>query len=248
MTPIATPEYLDLADLLRQAIYDGTLPPGSDMPSLAEISRDHHVSDRTAFEATQVLLDEGLIVTKPGTRSKVTDRPKLFRMTRRWLEPGAGSPWRADMAAQGHVGDWESRSQEAPAPPAIAERLGIEPGGRTMRTDYVFRADGEPVYLSTSWESLAVTLGTPILLPEDGPYAGAGVQDRMAVIGKRPDAAPEVIRPHRLTGPQAQLLHLRPGISCIRIERTYLHQGQPLETADIVLPPHIEVVYETVIG
>lgn len=249
MRPIATPKYLAIADTLRQAIYDGDLPPGSELPSLADISREHNVSDRTAYEATKVLLNEGLIVTKPGAPTKVREAPKIYRMVRRWYRaPTGGSPWAADMAAQGRVGAWESHSEEVPAPPAVAERLGIPNGARTMRTDYVFTADGEPVYLSTSWESMELTLGTPILLPEDGPYAGLGVQDRMAVIGRAPDDVTEKVRPHAMTGAEAKLLRMRPGIGCILIERTYTHQGQPIETANIVAPPQVEVVYQTPIG
>ncbi|CAM5615451.1 UbiC transcription regulator-associated domain-containing protein OS=Streptomyces microflavus OX=1919 GN=Smic_53850 PE=4 SV=1 [Streptomyces microflavus] len=37
----------------------------------------------------------------------------------------------------------------------VAERLGIEPGDRVMRTHYVFREAGEPIMLSTSWEPLS---------------------------------------------------------------------------------------------
>lgn len=46
-----------------------------------------------------------------------------------------------------------------------------EPVGQdedVVRTRYVFEASGDPVMLSTSYEPLAITRGTPIVLPEDG--------------------------------------------------------------------------------
>lgn len=43
-----------------------------------------------------------------------------------------------------------------------------------MRTRYTFLADGEPVILSTSWESLALTEGTPIMFPEERTARWAG--------------------------------------------------------------------------
>lgn len=51
-----------------------------------------------------------------------------------------------------------------------------------MRTRYLFRAEGEPSMLSTSWEPLDLTGRTPVMLPEEGPLAGRGVVERMAAI------------------------------------------------------------------
>lgn len=249
MRPIATAAYLRIADELRRAILDGTLQPGAPFPTQAEIQETYGVSSRTAVEATRILLDEGLITSKPGTRSTVRARPTAIRMVRSWYrESRGGSPWRADMAAQGRVGAWTSHSEPVPAPPAIAERLHIRAGERVMRTEYVFTADGDPTYLSTSWEPMAFTAGTDILLPESGPLAGGGVAERMATIGKAPTLAVEEFVPRTLTGPEAEKLGLRAGIAIIVIERTYWHEDTPVETADIVVPPPYRPRYEIPIG
>jgi len=247
--PIATAAYLRIADELRRAILDGTLPPGSPFPTQAEIRDTYSVSSRTAVEAARILLDEGLIISKPGTRTVVRDRPAVVRMVRSWYRdaPG-GSPWRADMAAQGRVGDWTSKSEPVDAPPAVAERLHIAAGDRVMRTDYVFTADTVPTYLSTSWEPMALTAGTEILLPESGPHAGKGVAERMAAIGRAPTLAVEDIVPRTLTGPEAEKLGLRAGIAIVVIERTYWCGDTPVETADIVVPPPYRPRYEIPIG
>lgn len=79
-------------------------------------------------------------------------------------------------------GTWESNSRQAEAGAAIAERLGIEIGERVMHTKYLFREAGEPMMLSTSWEPLAVTGRTPVMLPEEGPLGGMGVVERMRAI------------------------------------------------------------------
>lgn len=63
------------------------------------------------------------------------------------------------------VGTWETSSEaRTPAPENVARRLGIESGNPTVRTAYEFLADGKPAQLSVSWEPLAITGGTPILL------------------------------------------------------------------------------------
>lgn len=248
--PITTSRYEQIADELRQAINDGTLAPGTRLPPVRELAARYNVSTRTIVEATRLLLAEDLLTSHQRGTTTVRERPTIVRMVRQMYQgrAGSGSPWRAEMAAQGRAGDWLSQSQETRAPTAVAERLRIEPGDPVMRTSYVFRADGAPTHLSTSWEPLALTLGTDITLPEAGPHAGKGVADRMALIGHQPTLGVEELEPHALTKPEAQALRLRPGMSALIIHRVYYDGDLPLETADIVLPRNYRPVYEIQIG
>lgn len=251
MRPIATtPKYELIADDLRTQIIDGTLAPGARIPSLAELMARYDVSERTAYEATRVLLNEGLTTSKPGSGSFVRDRPSIVRMVRHWYRDnaGKGSPWRAEMAAAGRHGSWNAKSTPLGAPPAIAERLQIAAGERVMRTSYTFTADSVPTYLSTSWEPLSITAGTEIMIPEEGKHKGKGVVDRFDTIGVQITRATEELVPRALTIAEAQQLRLRSGISVIVIERTYYAGETPVETANIVLPPHYHAVYQIPVG
>ena len=250
MRPIADWKYLVIAEELRSRILDGRLAPGDPFPTLAAIGAEFDAAEETARNATNLLRDQGLIVTKPGTTSRVRDDAEITRMVRSWYRdaPG-GSPWRADMAAQGRTGSWTAQSATAPASAAIAKRLRIEPGAEVMCTAYVMTVDGNPAYLSTSWEPTAITGGSPVLLPEAGPYAGAGVVDRMTAIGHTPTHSTEDPAIYYLTTAEAEKLGKRPGLPCLLIRRTYYEGDTPLETADIVLPPDdIQVSYEIPIG
>lgn len=245
MRTIATPAYQSIADDLREQIIDGRLAPGQRLPTQAELCERYDVASATAAKAVDIVLREGLATSKPGAGVFVRPRPAVTRMVRSWYQrPGTGSPWRAEMAATGRVGDWESSSEVVDAPPAVAERLRIETGARVMMTRYTFLLDGEPTYLSTSWEPMAITEGTPVMLPEAGPYAGAGVRDRMIAIGHRPTYCSEEVLPRTLTATEAEKLRLHAGIASLVVQRTYFEGETPLETADIVLPPHYRAVYE----
>lgn len=113
------------------------------------------------------------------------------------------SPIRADMAELGRTGIWEAHSEaRTPAPHGIAQRLGIEPGDPCVRTSYEFLADARPAQLSVSWEPMAITGDTPVLLPEMGPLAGKGVVERMRSIGVDILTALEVPRPGRAGPPR----------------------------------------------
>lgn len=228
--------YLRIADDLRRRIAEGRLQPGDKVPSRHQLAAEYGVSDRVAVEAVRILVTENLVEARPGSGTYVRPKPQLRRLTRSWYREQRGdSPFRADMAAQGRRGAWRSSSETTDAPPAIAERLAIEPGDPVMRTRYVFLADGEPVMTSTSWESLAITRGTPILLPEDGPYAGQGVTARMAAIGIAVELAREIVSARHVTAQEAEELGLSLGAVVTTIQRTYV-ADRPVETADIVVP------------
>jgi DNA-binding GntR family transcriptional regulator len=229
--------HLQVADDLRQRIVEGDLAPGARLPSRAALAAEHHVSEQVVRRAIDQLTAEGLLFVQAGARPIVRGRPSVTRLTRSWYrESRAGSPFRADMAAQGRVGDWSVRSERDAASVRVAERLKIAQGDPVMRSAYVFRADGRPVMLSTSWEPLAVTGGTPIVLPEEGPQAGRGVVQRMSSIGETVTHAEEVVTARPVTGAEGESLEVMAGTIVMVIERTYVTAERPVETADIIVP------------
>ncbi|MGW7195594.1 GntR family transcriptional regulator [Streptomyces chryseus] len=245
--PRETP-YLQVADALRARIKAGEWSIGEKLPSRARFAEEYGVGQSVAQRAMERLIIEGLLEGRSGSGTYVRRPRERLRMVRsRHRERRGGSPFRADMKEQGRAGTWESRSvARTPAPDHIAERLAIEPGDLCVVTAYEFLADGLPVQLSESWEPMAITDGTPIVLPEMGPHAGAGVVERMRSIGVEIDTAVEIPRPARASQAQANLLGISVGDLVMRIERTYYDMdGRPVETADIVVPDvRWEVAYE----
>ncbi|MFF8830299.1 GntR family transcriptional regulator [Streptomyces sp. NPDC015131] len=231
------PAYLRVASDLREKIVNGALPPHTRLPSQARIREEYGVSDTVALEARKVLMAEGLVEGRSGSGTYVRERPVPRRIARSGFGLTAGAnPFRQEQADGSARGTWESHSEQEPASLAVAGRLGIEPGERVMRTRYVFRDAGEPMMLSTSWEPLAVTGRTPVMLPEEGPLGGCGVVERMAAIDIVVDNVVEEVgaRP----GLAEELLTLGgvPGHVVMVVERTYYASGRAVETADVVVP------------
>jgi GntR family transcriptional regulator len=240
--------YLEVADSLRARIVAGEWEPGVRLPSRARLATEYGVGRNVTQRAMDRLIVEGLLEGRAGSGTYVRKPRERMRMIRsRHREHRGGSPFRADMKEQGRAGTWEAHSQaRVAAPEAIAERLAIGTGDLCVTTRYEFLADGQPVQLSTSWEPLAVTDGTPVVLPEMGPLAGAGVVERMRSIGVEIETAVEVPQPARATQAQANLLGVGVGDLLLKIERTYYDgHGRPVETADIIVPDvRWEVAYE----
>jgi DNA-binding GntR family transcriptional regulator len=231
------PAYMRVAGDLRKKIVDGSLPPHTRLPSQARIREEYGVSDTVALEARKVLMAEGLVEGRSGSGTYVRERPVPRRISRSGFRPPTGAtPFRQEQADGETRGTWESNSAQAEASVAVAERLGIRPGDRVMCTRYLFREAGEAMMLSTSWEPLAVTGRTPVMLPEEGPLGGMGVVERMAAIDVVVDNVTEEVgaRP----GLAEELLTLGgvPGHVVVVIQRTYFASGRPVETADVVIP------------
>ncbi|MER5435522.1 GntR family transcriptional regulator [Streptomyces sp. NPDC002588] len=231
------PAYLRVAGDLRKKIVDGSLPPHARLPSQARIREEYGVSDTVALEARKVLMAEGLVEGRSGSGTYVRERPVPRRIARSGYRPTSGAtPFRQEQA-EAHVrGTWESSSEQTEASGAVAERLAIKAGDRVMCTRYVFREAGEAMMLSTSWEPLAVTGRTPVMLPEEGPLGGMGVVERMRAIDVIVDNVTEEVgaRP----GLAEELLALGgvPGHVVLVVQRTYYASGRPVETADVVIP------------
>ncbi|MFD7262891.1 GntR family transcriptional regulator [Streptomyces sp. NPDC059874] len=246
------PPYLRIADVLRQRIAEHEWTPGDRLPSRAQIAEECGVGENVVRRAQELLISQGVLEGRAGSGTYVAEPRQRVRVVRSSAreQPG-GSPFRADMQALGRQGNWESRTEaKVPAPVEIAARLGIAVGELCVRTVYEFLADGRPVQLSTSWEPYELTAGTLVVLPEGGPHAGVGVVNRMATIGITVSHAVEQPEPRQATAEEASLLGIQKAALVTHVRRTYYSdQGQPVETADIVIPAALcEIVYEIPVG
>ncbi|MFE7773916.1 GntR family transcriptional regulator [Streptomyces sp. NPDC057445] len=231
------PAYLRVASDLRRKIVNGSLPPHTRLPSQARIREEYGVSDTVALEARKVLMAEGLVEGRSGSGTYVRERPVPRSISRSGYRSASGaSPFRQEQAAEGTRGTWESSSEQVEASAAVAARLGIGTGERVMRTHYVFRDAGEAMMLSTSWEPLAITGRTPVMLPEEGPLGGCGVVERMGAIDVVVDNVAEEVGARPGLAEELVTLGGVPGHVVMVIQRTYYASGRAVETADVVVP------------
>jgi len=247
-TPASPAPYLVVAEKMRACIADGTWPPGHRLPSRSTLGDDFGgVGENVVRRAQELLIDEGLLEGRAGSGTYV--RAPLQRHTL-WRTPPGGLG-NGTVAPAGFTGTWEADSEaKVPAPPSIAERLGIKRGGPCVRTVYEFLVDHRPSLMLTSWEPMAVTGGSVIVLPEGGPFAGRGVPARMASIGVEVVRVREIPRPVQIDRDQAHLLGVPVGSRATLIERTYYDvSGRAVETADVLVPANRwEIAYDLPLG
>ncbi|HEY3734274.1 MAG TPA: GntR family transcriptional regulator [Streptosporangiaceae bacterium] len=254
------PVYLRVLADLRTQIRDGVLQPGSRVPSRNAIMARYSVGETAAKHALQVLGAEGLIEARAGSGSYVRKIPAVRLLEHDRLgfpgspfglaesadrageTSGADKPGEAGGSGAQPAGEamrqaWEHHAERVQAPTSIARRLRLKPGDhRVMRTSYLLKADGTPVQLATSYEPMAITAGTPVLLPEEKQFAGRGVIERMRVIGIQVDQVVEEIAVRPSEESEASSLAISPGTPVLFIERAHLAGDRVVEVCDIVIP------------
>ncbi|MEV4556458.1 GntR family transcriptional regulator [Kitasatospora sp. NPDC049285] len=237
--PSQDPPYLRVADDLRRRVAAGEWPIGERLPSRAQLAESYGVGPNVLQRAQEVLIAEGLLEGRTGSGTYVREPVERHPMVRT-RQVGGFPAELADALCESHS------AARTPAPDRIARRLGVEPGAPTVHTRYEFLLDGRPVQLADSWEPMAITGGTSVLMPELGPLKGRGVVARMAEIGVRVTRVVERPRPARATAEQATLLGLSAGDAVTLVERTCLDDtGRPVETAELVIPDsRWEIRYE----
>src|SRR6201991_1247689 len=114
-----------IASQLRERIRRGDWQPGEKLPSIPAMAEMFGVAKQTVQRTVDQLRVEGILITKPGSGTYVRGtRRRLNRLSRGRYGPRRG--YHADLAARYrqqliHVG-------HSPAPPEVAEALGVDPG------------------------------------------------------------------------------------------------------------------------
>jgi DNA-binding GntR family transcriptional regulator len=239
MGSVTEPVYLRVLEDLRAQIRDGLLGPGARVPSRNGIIARYGVGETAAKHALQVLAAEGLIESRAGSGSYVRhvpapshlehDRPH-FPGSPFGLADGPGS----GPAAAAAVVSWEHQTEVVRAPRHIARRLRLAGDDLVTRTRYLLTADGSPVQLAVSYEPAGLTAGTAVALPEEGPFAGRGVTERMRAIGVLVDQVVEDIAIRPCLTEEAAALAIPAGVTVFAVGREHRAGARVVEAAEIV--------------
>ncbi|MFF4415021.1 GntR family transcriptional regulator [Streptosporangium sp. NPDC001559] len=222
------PVYLRVVADIRRQIVDGSLPPGAPIPSRAQLTRKYGVGETAARHALRVLAAEGLIIGRVGSGHYVRARPVLLPL-HRWRFHDHHAPFGADIQSQGTRATWEWRAEHTEAPPGIAQRLRLDESASVTRVRYVFRGDGRPVQLATSYEPTG--FGEPAA--EENPR---GLISRLSSFGIKVTEIVEQVYTRVPQPAESDVLALPAGVHVLHVERTHWAGDRPVETSDIVIP------------
>ncbi|MEU4403923.1 GntR family transcriptional regulator [Streptosporangium sp. NPDC023963] len=221
------PVYLRVVADIRRQIVDGSLPPGAPIPSRAQLTRKYGVGETAARHALRVLVAEGLIVGRVGSGHYVREQPVLLPL-HRWRFHDHHAPFGADIQSQGTRATWDWRAEPTGATPDIAHRLRLDESAPVTRTHYVFRGDGKPIQLATSYE--------PAEFGETAEESPRSLIARLSAIGVKVTEIVEQVYTRVPQPAESDALALPAGVQVLHVERTHWAGDRPVETSDIVVP------------
>jgi len=230
--------YKQIADHLRDAIGQGRLAPGDQLPSEAQLMAHYGVARMTARNALRVLQDEGLITAEHGRGVYVRARPPARRLAsdrfaQRYRKEGkAAFTIEAEQAGAEPRVDRIQVSEEEP-PAEVADRLRLGDRDQVVVWSRRYLLDDRPVETAVSYIPADLAEGTPIADPNPGP---GGIYARLEEQGHILERFTEEVSARMPTPEEARALNLSPGVPVFRLVRTaYDTDGRAVEVCDTIM-------------
>ena len=233
------PLYRQVADELRVQIQRRQLAPGRQLPTEAELMDRYGVSRNTIRLALGVLRTEGLVVTGQGRGSFVADVPvrrggagtDVLRQRVTWGGTDALTAELVDAVDREHV---DVTVATHPAPPHVADRLGLQVGDRVVARHRLHLHDTAPSHSSDSY--------LPARLAGDSPLAhtgrlGTSVAGLLSDLGHPVQRVSDEIGVRMPTPAEAQELQIATGVPVLAVQRTAFDEADdPVLTVVALLP------------
>ncbi|MER7954752.1 GntR family transcriptional regulator [Streptomyces sp. NPDC096030] len=129
------PKYRQVADALRREIDSGVYPPGSRLPSEADLSSRFDASRNTVRSGLNMLVSEGLISSSQGLGYEVR-KHEVFELNASRFEnltfPQNGDAYNTDVTNAGRRPSQTFRVEVTPATDYVAERLKVDGSSTTV--------------------------------------------------------------------------------------------------------------------
>ncbi|MWA06110.1 GntR family transcriptional regulator [Actinomadura sp. LD22] len=236
------PAYLRIADTLREGIRDGSLPPGTRLPTMAELCAAHGVSEIVVRQAVALLRTEGLVETRRGGGTVVRVVPPARRVAmeryRAVTRPLAvpETTFTRDQKISWQEYRLDKEYSRVRADDDLGALFELPTGTELLRRRFVFYARGEPSQISVNYLLWDLVGGTPVADPEREPWPG-GTLAQMAYLGHPPTRVEEAVRSRMPTPEETETLRMGGGVPVIAITRRMLSRASVMEVCrDIVIP------------
>lgn len=148
------PAYVSIAGEYARRIRGGELPPGTQLPSYAEIAKQHGVSDIVVRKVIELLRSQGLVRPVRRRGIFVADRPNLIRISpeRQMQDPEVTFGTESERPIY-----IDRETAQIPATDELAEIFGLSPGDELTHVITRVSEGGRPISISDTYQPLGIT-------------------------------------------------------------------------------------------
>lgn len=215
------PLYHRVKTSIKQAIQEGRLKPGDQLPPERALVEEYGVSRITVRQALAELEQEGLVMRQQGRGTFVTPQKlaqPLVHLT----------GFAEELAGQGvATGVRVVAVRTVPVPPEVALHLHLAAGEKVVFIERVISTSGQPLLLDTRYlpASLGLAVSSALLVRQP-------IYTLLEKAGHRPYAADQTIEAVAAGQREAKLLEVKVGTPLLLIKRvTADENGAVLEYA-----------------
>jgi GntR family transcriptional regulator len=238
---MASPMYRQIAEDLRGQIESGTLGPGQQLETELELRDRYNASRNTVRDAVKLLMNLGLVETRPGQGTYVVEKIAPFVTTL------SGDPEKGDsLVYQFQVSQLGRKPSSSnvqveiqKAKQGVAAELGLPEGSQVVSRHQQRFIDGRPWSLQTSFYPMGLALkGADDLLVADNIEQGA-VQYLADTLGLRQKGYRDWITVRTPDSTEARFFNLSADgrVAVYEVFRTAFDQtGTPMRVTVTVFP------------
>jgi len=233
---VVLPKYLQIANHVREQILRGDLPPGAEVPSERQLADAWKVARPTASRALETLRREGLVESRQGSGTFVSEvrahRRPIHRYHRYRQLGGQYGPGESLVIARAEITE---------APDHVAQALQLDEGAQAMvRERIISREENGTTEIATSWWPAALAAQCPRLLERTSLGGMGSVRYVESATGRIATYARDQVAARLATPQEAATLKLQVPAAVL----TYRHvvfdrQDQPLEFTEATYPPEV---------
>lgn len=239
------PKFRQLAARLREAIDDGRLAPGEELPSEVEMQAGTSMSRDSVRKAIALLVADGMVVVRHGAPTRVAEAPKRRRMEAaryveelRLLRKGGDHP-RVSAFTVDHEIEWADYTVQVDvtrenATAEDARRLRIAEGSDILRRVFTKYVKGDPVQLQRSAIPWQIGGGTPIADPGQQPWPGGTIAE-LHSLGLTPTWVDEDVETRLPRDDERRALRMETPSSVFSIVRVFLVGDRPVEASRVIV-------------
>lgn len=247
------PKYQQLAARFREAIDDGRLEPGEELPSEKQLQDATGMARESVRRAVELLVNDGLVVRQQGAPTRVAAAPPMrpldasrYLKALQILRSGGPIPnmsaFTEDHGIAWHEYTCQTTVAREEATPEDSRRLAVPVGTPLLRRTFTKYGRGVPLQIQRSAMLWELAGGTPVADPGRQPWP-LGTIAELWSLGLEVTMVDEDVQSRPPRDEERRILGMQTPGPVFDVVRVFWVGERPVEASRVVMPADRNVLH-----